>query len=231
MTIDLQATGVAAMHSGDGASVVVHSLPCLELQLPPRGHVATWRWRGEAVLTCSGHPFAARIAFNSQQGVVTGRVVDADSLCTMATVHGSLAGGVWLAPAAEGADTVLLGPAPHPVPTIDLDDLGARRMALLWSVLHDTLMFALPLSLRPLHLHGAGGERGEGGRGVAALPPCIVVRACRHYQSLIVTTIMSCCPSTYSCAHSHHAQAARARGEVPRYAFYLRLHSTSSPAQ
>lgn len=221
VTVDLQATGVASMHA-DGARVVLHSLPTLVLQLPKdRTHVATWCWRGEAVLTCSGEPYAARVEFKGPTEV-EGRVLDADSLRSVAVVQGSLVAGVTMTH--DGLVSVLL-PPPRCVcvPTINLDDLGPRRMSLLWSVLHDALLFAQPvsLSLRPLHVQGEQGEQVQGGqreeRGSAALPPCIAVGY----------THMNTC-SSQTLAELNRSQAARARGEVPRYAFYLRLHQGTS---
>lgn len=167
VTVDLHATGIATLHHGTGTHVVLHSLPLLELTLPKTTHTAAWRWRGELVLTCSSHPYAARVEVKGDE--VSGKVVDADSLKTVATVQGSLASGVMMTH--NGTESVLLPPGAPPPPTIDLDDLGGRRMPLLWSVLHDALLFA-PLPLRPLHVQGdAGGDA----RGAAALPPCIVV--------------------------------------------------------
>ncbi len=172
--LDLRASGSCTFHTGSTPEhITIHALPRLELAVPAAANTAAWQYKGELVLTCSNHPLAMRLEMKGTG--VEGKVLDADTLRTVATVRGGLEHGVVLEAVGSTQQSAMqvLPEVGSVLSTLSLDALGGLRMPLLWSTLHDALLFAVPdgLSLRPLHVQADNGE----GRGSDALPPCIKV--------------------------------------------------------
>lgn len=115
---------------------------------------------------------AARLELHGSR--VQGKVLDANTMRTVALVRGSLAQGVVVEEVQGGEPMQVLPPGGMVSKTISLDALGGLRMPLLWSALHDSLLFAVPtgIPLRPLHLQADDKQ----GHGHELLPLSIKVR-------------------------------------------------------